>query len=224
MIYKFKAPLLEGLFFIFLFIFSPSVQAQDYYGRVIGITDGDTFTFITPEKEQVKVRLSEIDTPEKNQPYGTRAKQALSDLVFGKEIHIRKSGSDRYGRLLGHVFLGDIHINRVMIQLGMAWVYRQYMVDNSLLIDEKNAQDSHIGIWSLPGKDQVPPWEWRRGNRSIMEKPVVVQETGLVFNCEGKTKCAEMVSCAEALFYLNHCGLERLDGDKDGRPCEILCK
>lgn len=218
-----KPPILGSLFFIYLLLFSLSVQSQDYYGRVIGITDGDTFTFLTSEKQQVKVRLSEIDTPEKNQPYGARSKQALSDLVFGKEIHIRKSGSDRYGRLLGHVYLRDIHINRKMIQEGMAWVYRQYVEDNSLLMDEKKAQDSKIGIWSLPKKDQVPPWDWRRGDRSILEKPVIAQET-LVYNCDGKTKCSEMVSCKEALYYLNHCGLTTLDGDRDGLPCETLCK
>jgi endonuclease YncB( thermonuclease family) len=213
-----------SLFFIFLFSLSPIVLSQDYYGRVVGITDGDTFTFITQEKRQVKVRLSEIDTPEKNQPYGTRAKRALSDLVFGKEIHLRKSGSDRYGRLLGDVYVGHTHINRVMIQVGMAWVYRQYMEDPSLLMDEKKAQESKIGIWSQPRKDQVPPWDWRRGIRSNMEKPVIVQETGLVYNCEGKTKCSEMVSCEEALYYLTHCGVGSLDGDMDGLPCEKICK
>lgn len=212
------------LFFVFLISLSPPVQAQDYYGRVVAITDGDTFTFLTPEKQQVKVRLSEIDTPEKNQPYGTLAKQALSGLVFGKEIHLIKSGSDRYGRLLGHVYQDGIHINRVMIQVGMAWVYRQYMEDKSLLVDEKKAQESKVGIWSLPSKDQIPPWDWRRGTRINREKPPIIQEAGLVYHCEGKTKCAEMISCGEALFYLNHCGLKSIDGDRDGLPCEFLCK
>src|SRR5262245_25539765 len=43
-------------------------------------------------------------------------------------------------------------------------------------------------------------------------------------SCGAKRTCGEMTSCAEARFYLEHCGLARLDGDKDGTPCESLCR
>jgi len=43
------------------------------------------------------------------------------------------------------------------------------------------------------------------------------------FTCGGKTKCSQMTSCAEAYYYLNKCGLTRLDRDKDGIPCESIC-
>lgn len=42
--------------------------------------------------------------------------------------------------------------------------------------------------------------------------------------CNGKKTCKEMSSCAEAKFYLNHCGVTRIDGDGDGIPCEKLCR
>lgn len=45
-----------------------------------------------------------------------------------------------------------------------------------------------------------------------------------VFKCEGKKYCKEMKSCAEAKFYLTQCGLTRLDRDKDGIPCETICR
>ena len=107
----------------------------------------------------------------------------------------------------------------------MAWVYKPYMKDKTLLIDEKKAMDSKLGIWSLPRKDQVPPWDWRRGIKSAAEDDLVaLNEEIRDFNCQNKTKCSEMVSCEEAMFYLQNCGLTRLDGDKDGVPCEILCK
>ena len=44
------------------------------------------------------------------------------------------------------------------------------------------------------------------------------------FKCEGKRYCKEMSSCEEAFFYLRQCGLSRLDRDKDGVPCEVICR
>lgn len=41
--------------------------------------------------------------------------------------------------------------------------------------------------------------------------------------CSGKRTCGEMNSCAEANFYLDECGVSRLDGDSDGVPCESIC-
>lgn len=40
------------------------------------------------------------------------------------------------------------------------------------------------------------------------------------FKCEGKTRCPQMTSCEEAMFYLNHCPGTITDGDHDGLPCE----
>lgn len=59
-------------------------------------------------------------------------------------------------------------------------------------------------------------------------KPTVVPEISNTeeseFMCGSKTKCAQMVNCDEAMFYLHTCGLSRLDRDKDGVPCESKCK
>lgn len=41
--------------------------------------------------------------------------------------------------------------------------------------------------------------------------------------CSAKRTCGEMNSCAEANFYLDECGVSRLDGDGDGVPCESIC-
>ena len=75
--------------------------AAEYSGRVVAISDGDTLTLLVPDGtsyQQVKIRLGEIDTPESKQPYGTRARQALSDLVFGKQTRVVVQDTDRYGR------------------------------------------------------------------------------------------------------------------------------
>ena len=74
-------------------------------GRVIGIADGDTLTVLTSSQTQVKVRLAGIDAPERGQPFGARAKQNLARLTFGNPVEIRWHKPDRYGRLVGQVWV-----------------------------------------------------------------------------------------------------------------------
>ena len=67
---------------IFLVVLlASSATAAELHGRVVSIADGDTFTLLTPGKDQVKIRVAEIDAPESGQPYGNKAKQALSELA-----------------------------------------------------------------------------------------------------------------------------------------------
>ena len=86
---------------ILLLFFQNPVQAATLSGRVVGVRDGDTLTLLDANRHQTKIRLAEIDTPESAQPYGSRAKQALSDLVFGKDVRIEVREQDRYGRSVG---------------------------------------------------------------------------------------------------------------------------
>jgi micrococcal nuclease len=72
-----------------------SITAFALTGKVVSIADGDTLTVLTPEKQQIKVRLSGIDTPERKQAFGTQAKQALSSKVFSKTIRVQDNGKDR---------------------------------------------------------------------------------------------------------------------------------
>ena len=137
-------------------------QAETIYGRVVAIIDGDTLTLLV-DRQQIRVRLIEIDTPERGQDWGSRARQALTDKVFQKDVQVVTGGYDRYDRLLGRIYLGRRDVNREMVKEGHAWAYRQYLTDQTLLDDEKAARDSGIGLWSVPGP--VAPWEWRRGAR-----------------------------------------------------------
>ena len=97
-----KRFLLIGLLFLF-----KTAISQEYSGKVVGISDGDAFTLLTPDKQQLKVRLSEIDAPEKAQPFGNRSRQALSDLIFSKNVLVVQNDIDRYGRLVGQVDIND---------------------------------------------------------------------------------------------------------------------
>ena len=88
-------------------------------------------------------------------------------------------------------------------------------------MNKQEAKEARRGLWSLPSTEQVPPWEWRKGSRSIVIKKEPT-EYNPEFECSIKRYCKEMVSCEEAMYYLKHCGLSRLDGDGDGVPCEAL--
>jgi endonuclease YncB( thermonuclease family) len=197
---------------------------QTLKGKVVAISDGDTFTLLTPEKEQKKIRLSQIDTPEKAQPYGQKAREALSALIFSKEVRVDQEDIDRYDRIVARVYQGNLDVNAEMVKQGAAWVYRQYATDKSLYDLEQQAQNGQRGIWSLPKAQQVPPWEWRRKGVTAEGQVESTKETKESFDCGTKRYCKEMTSCEEAKYYLEHCGLSRLDGDGDGVPCESLCK
>lgn len=142
-------------------LFSQQLTPDVIQGKVVGITDGDTLTILM-ERKQYKIRLAEIDTPERGQPYGSKAKDVLSDLVFNKEVKAEVQDVDRYGRYVARIYVGDIDVGREMVRQGAAWVYRQYLREKSLLEVEAEAKVAKRGLWSLPEAQNIPPWEWRR--------------------------------------------------------------
>jgi endonuclease YncB( thermonuclease family) len=94
------------------------------------------------------------------QDFGTKAKQATSDLCFGKQVSIHKSGVDRYGRTLAYVYVGDTCINKELLKLGMAWHFKRYNGDQELAQLEILAREKKVGLWSQ--QDPIAPWEWRK--------------------------------------------------------------
>ena len=136
-------------------------DAAEYTGKVVAIADGDTLTLLVDHR-QLKIRLAEIDTPERGQPYGSRAKEALSKLAFGKRARVVATDRDRYGRIVGRVYVGDTDVNAELVRRGAAWVYRQYAKDPGLFALEAEARRAKRGLWGLPEAERVPPWEWRR--------------------------------------------------------------
>jgi endonuclease YncB( thermonuclease family) len=133
-----------------------------HHGKFIKIADGDTLTILV-DKQQLKIRLSDIDTPERKQPFGTKAKQALSDLAFGKQARVVEVAVDRYGRIVDRVYVDGLDVNAVLVRGGYAWVYRKYSQDGKLLNLEAQAKEKGLGLWADP--NPIPPWEWRRGRR-----------------------------------------------------------
>ncbi|MCA3000336.1 MAG: thermonuclease family protein [Rhodocyclaceae bacterium] len=133
-------------------------------GEVISVADGDTLTVFNREaRTTYKIRLAYIDAPEKAQPFGARAKQALSAICFGKPAKVLVVDTDHYGRSVGQVSCDGIAANQKMVADGMAWVYRKYAPrDSDLLALEQNARADKRGLW-VDG-NAIPPWEFRRIN------------------------------------------------------------
>ena len=140
-----------------------STAYADIEGKVVAVSDGDTVTVLDKHQVQNKVRLKEIDAPEKKQAFGQKSKQALSDLVFGKQVYVISNSTDRYGRNLGVILVDGVQVNQRMVADGYAWAYRQYLTDPSYLKSEQNARDKKLGLWA--DKNPTPPWEWRKQQR-----------------------------------------------------------
>jgi endonuclease YncB( thermonuclease family) len=135
-----------------------------YPAKVISITDGDTLKVLN-KNQQVKIRLAEIDCPERGQPWGNKAKQALSGYTFQKTVTIDPVTKDRYGRTVATVIVEGENVNKMMVQQGHCWVYRRYVQDPEFFDLENEARTGKRGLWSLLETERVPPWEWRKLNK-----------------------------------------------------------
>lgn len=136
----------------------------DFTGKVVGVADGDTLTVLN-DRVLIKIRLVEIDAPEKAQAFGNRSKQSLSDLCFNKIVKLEDKRKDRYGRTLTRVYCDGVDANAEQVRRGMAWVYRKYAPKNSPLYEvETAARNERRGLWA--DNDPVPPWDWRNSKRS----------------------------------------------------------
>jgi endonuclease YncB( thermonuclease family) len=213
--------------FLILFFSSAVLFADAIRGRVVGITDGDTVVVLTKEKKQVKIRLNCIDAPEKNQDFGQRAKQSLSDMIFGKDVEVVVHDTDKYGRTVGTIYLNGVDINLEQVKKGMAWVYSHYCKDPAYYKAWDIAKKNKVGLWSQ--SNPVEPSKFRRDMKSKSKTGSNIIDTSpknttANFKCGTKVRCSQMTSCKEAQFYFKVCGVKELDANGDGIPCNSLCR
>ena len=136
-------------FFTLTLYFTGSVLAGVVTGNVTGVLDGDTLE-VLHHKHPERIRLNGIDCPEKGQAYGKRAKQATSELVFGKDVTLRTYGLDKDKRTIGDVFLPDgINASRTLVKEGWCWWYREYAPGDKVLEGlERDAREARKGLWA----------------------------------------------------------------------------
>lgn len=148
----------------FCFILPLALQARMADCFVVGISDGDTFTCLTVNLKPIKVRLAEIDAPEKAQPFGKKSRQMLGSLIHKRHVTLAIQGYDRYQRTLATVYdRQGQNINLIMVQQGMAWAYRQYLQDVAYLQAEQIAREHRRGLWRDPSP--IEPHLWRQQQR-----------------------------------------------------------
>jgi endonuclease YncB( thermonuclease family) len=136
----------------------PEIQC----GKVVAILDGDTIDVLGPDKKPVRIRLDGIDGPEKKQPFATKSRKALGDLVAGKDVRVEIKGEDRYRRRIGIGRLGECNVNVKLVSDGWAWHFVKYAKDNKeLAAAEREARKAKRGLWA-DSKPPVAPWDWRK--------------------------------------------------------------
>jgi endonuclease YncB( thermonuclease family) len=133
-------------------------------GTVLSVTDGDTIK-VQLSSGPIAVRLQSIDAPEKDQPWGAEARDALASRLSRRQIDLELETQDRYDRLVATVFLGGENINAWMVREGNAWAYRDYLTDASYCYSEADARSRRLGLWGLPASSTYEPREWRARQR-----------------------------------------------------------
>ena len=149
--------MLLRIIILFLIFFS-NIIAEEISG-VPKIVDGDT-VHVFFKDEVYKLRLTEIDAPERDQPFGIDSTNYLKKLLGEGKVDIDISGTDRYGRKLARLYWKGKDINRELVSAGYAWVYDEYVTDYSFYDDQTKAKLNRRGLWV--DSDPIKPWIWRR--------------------------------------------------------------
>lgn len=156
---------------------------------VIAITDGDTLTARCGELgafEQVTVRISAIDAPEKRQAFGQVSRQHLAQLCFEQMATITPRTHDRYGRTVGDVECQGQDVATEQVRSGMAWFYVKYGKGYEHLRGlEAEAREARRGLWA---QEAVAPWEWRRSKDSCYQNCSTARRFSIALNIETDAK------------------------------------
>jgi endonuclease YncB( thermonuclease family) len=206
---------------ILVFASLPALAAE-FTARVIWVMDGDT-VLVLKTGQKIKIRLANIDAPEKSQDFGIASRDALIAMVQHKEIQVEPVTIDKYGRLVALLTVDGLKVNEEQVKQGMAWEYSSYHSDRHYIALQQEAQQARRGLWIQP--NPVPPWVWRKEHAQEHANepgaPPVLKPDD--YTCGKKHHCSQMRSCNEAHYYLTVCGVTALNPEGDGVPCRNLC-
>ena len=140
-----------------------SGESNDTTGRVVKVSDGDTFTLLTKDLKQIKVRMYGIDAPESKQAFGEKSRLFLAGMIAGKEVVLEIKDTDKYGRTVAKVKTDNVEdVGLEMLKAGMAWHYSYYDKTKAYIQAEKEAKEKKVGLWI--DKNPINPYDFRKRN------------------------------------------------------------
>jgi micrococcal nuclease len=176
-------------------------QTQIIKGKLIGIGDGDTFTLLSENKTQYKIRLNGIDCPEKGQDFGKKAKDFTYRFCAQQVVVAELLSKDKYGRNIANVTVNGVSLNQALLAQGLAWHYTKYSQDQNLAKLEQEARSKSINIWSV--NKPMPPWIYRKRGTLV---PLNSLQSGQVYICASKgsktyhkSMCSGLSKCAKGI-------------------------
>jgi endonuclease YncB( thermonuclease family) len=137
-----------------------------FYGPLVKVVDGDSLN-AKVQGVVMRFRLQGIDAPEHDQPYGKESTSLLRQLTRGpgQQLVLVFDDVDKYGRIVVQAWIGDLELNAEMLRRGAAWSDSQFARDDRLYWIEQEARERKVGLWALPAKNRMEPWEWRKRKR-----------------------------------------------------------
>ena len=159
--------------FVIIFTLNINYLRADFTAKVQRVVDGDTVHVIDKAGKKFKVRLTGIDAPEKNQPYGLASTYKLTEILINKLVLLKSKPNngkpytiDRYKRVLAKIILDGRDINLSQVLRGYAWHFKRYQKqqspsDRELYSEaEIDAKKNELGLWGE--KNPIAPWKWRK--------------------------------------------------------------
>ena len=131
------------------------------YGPAVRPIDGDTL-IVKIQGAAMTFRLSGIDAPEIDQPFGNEARKELASILGNQSCVMQVVEADAYGRTVVHLWIADLYVNGEMMRRGMGWFDSEYARNEALYLLENEAREQKRGLWGLEREKRVEPWEWRR--------------------------------------------------------------
>jgi endonuclease YncB( thermonuclease family) len=223
-----------------------STQAGTFTAKVIVVMDGDTVMVLREggseaagssylqghrNAQKIKIRLANIDAPEKDQDFGRQSRDSLQQMVGRKNVQIDSRAVDQYGRIVGLISVDGLDVSQEQVKRGMAWAYSHYRSDKTYIDLQRAARQARRGLWAQTNPQA--PWQWRKSHPSNKPGPQAFRHGASTpavpvmlydMECGKKRRCSQMATCDEARFYFARCGISSLDGNHDGQPCENLCR
>ncbi|MEM7244058.1 MAG: thermonuclease family protein [Acidobacteriota bacterium] len=165
-------------------------------GRCVRVLDGDSLEMEGPTGP-FTVRLSGVDAPEWDQPWGRAARAWVEELCEGRMLTLDVVDRDRHGRLVARVRSGRIDVSRSLADAGLAWHDERYSRDGQLRDLARSARRAGRGLWST--SKPVAPWD-HRARRSADASEVAEKDatTPSVFVANTRSGVFHSASCRNA--------------------------